>query len=513
MPCAKIEPSGCEVWHGGLVKIRTDLFLTPGDKRYDALIFYQPDWDSKEAKAGYPSLVDKDGVALDPEAYRAWVDKLPHIWLAERQFHSHILRFEPNVSQGAVLEAINHHIPNFYAAWCNEYDKLQGGMRKGWDVATRPKAVGRPRRYDREMNPTELAVRRLECQSKLDLIVAANLSIQSNKLGETFPSTEIDIGSDPIERNSEKIYGYTHIDISNPANDTGSLDTWEAYAAYASIGGMKVGTFYGASTDYTSRGVEVWGDVAIGDKRTLTGADTDVETGDFAGAYFSSGYIFRSTSGCSGLYSKTGDQFGTGEQTYGLGSYDGISLYGTGETLGLIEKAVSSTLVLSDVYNKTPSKVFAEVLALADVFTKLPSKIFSEILSLSDSVTGLKIIWTAVTDTINLADSYLKSVTKIFSETLTLSDSYLKQVAKIFSDSITLGDSFVKWVYKIFTETLSLIDSAPKLITKLFSDTLSLSDCIWRWRWLKPLRCLLPSVRELEAQRNLEKIDDGLTGV
>ena len=52
-----INKSGSEVWHGGLVKLRFDLFLEPDDARYDERYTYVP----VIPEGGYPGKVDKDG--------------------------------------------------------------------------------------------------------------------------------------------------------------------------------------------------------------------------------------------------------------------------------------------------------------------------------------------------------------------------------------------------------------------------------------------------------------------
>ena len=321
-----IEKSGCEVWHGGLVSVRFDLFLETDDARYDERHTYVPVIPIE----GYPGKVDKEGVPKSQKDYDLWLASLPHIWQLA-PFHSHFLRFEPDVSQETVEQAILFHIPNFYKAWTEGWDKQKGGMRHGWDVATRTKALGRPRRYDKEFSLPELGTRPAECLSKLGLIVASNLSIRTKNIGETFPSTDIDVGAGAIDRGSSDGAGATDIDLNNSANATGYLDTIEIRAA-TTMGGTKAGTFSGAGTDWTNRDYETIGTVTAGAKRTFTGKDCDVTLGDFIGAYWTSGRIELDTSGFDSYAYKVGDQFGAGEQTYGVDAGISISLYGTGET-------------------------------------------------------------------------------------------------------------------------------------------------------------------------------------
>lgn len=320
---AKVEPSGCEEWHG-LVKVRFDLFLEEDDARYDDCYVSVP----IIPESGYPGEVDKEGNPKDWKKFKDWLDSLPHIWQLA-PFHSHFLRFEPNVSQDTVLAAINHHIPNFYAAWLQEWDKVPGGMRHGWDVETRRP---RPRRYDLEMSSLEYQTRKLACLDKVDLIKASGFSVRSTDIGEAFPSTDIDIGPGDGTRASLASSGNTMIDLANPANDTGAIDTFEAWAVIVAMANTKIGTFHGSSTTYTNRDYETVGTVAVGGQE-FTGLDCNVTSGDFIGTYYTAGYLEMDMSGGSGYYRKAGDQFGQGEQgSYILQPNYAISLYGTGET-------------------------------------------------------------------------------------------------------------------------------------------------------------------------------------
>lgn len=140
----------------------------------------------------------------------------------------------------------------------------------------------------------------------------------------------IDVGPGATGRSSYYIT-YTFLCVDNPANDTGTLDTIEIYASSV-MSGTKVGTFYGSSTSWTPRDYESIGTVSSGSKQTFTGLNCDVETNDLLGVYFSSGNIYADKSGYSGLYAKSGDQFGAGTQKYTLVSGDAVSIYATGAT-------------------------------------------------------------------------------------------------------------------------------------------------------------------------------------
>ena len=64
-----IEKSGSGVWHGGLVKLRIDMFLEPDDARYDERHTLVP----VIPESGYPGLVDKEGSPVKQSDYDLWL--------------------------------------------------------------------------------------------------------------------------------------------------------------------------------------------------------------------------------------------------------------------------------------------------------------------------------------------------------------------------------------------------------------------------------------------------------
>lgn len=143
----------------------------------------------------------------------------------------------------------------------------------------------------------------------------------------------IDVGSAAENRTLASGAEFTYIDLTNPANDTGTLTSVELWCS-ANATGMKVGTFSGSGTDYDDRDYESIGNVTAGSKQTFSGLSCTVNSGDFIGIYFASGGIERSGSGGSGVYYVAGDKFGSGSATYALLSGDMISVYGIGATGG-----------------------------------------------------------------------------------------------------------------------------------------------------------------------------------
>jgi len=143
----------------------------------------------------------------------------------------------------------------------------------------------------------------------------------------------IDIGSEAIYRIGGSTITWTKIDLTNPANGTGILDTVEIYLGLSAAGeNVKVGTFSGSGVSWNDRDYAAIGNVTQGSKQTFSGLSIDVVTGDCIGIYGTAGEIEVDISGGGGVLYKSGDQFDSGVQTYGLDSGYRQSVYATGET-------------------------------------------------------------------------------------------------------------------------------------------------------------------------------------
>jgi hypothetical protein len=146
----------------------------------------------------------------------------------------------------------------------------------------------------------------------------------------------IDIGPGATNRASSANTpaNYTFIDKNNPANDTGTLDTFEIYA-YENMSGVKMGTFYADIPYYPNRDYESIGAVSAGSKQTFTGKNCDVVSGDYLGVGSGGGKLERDTSGYSSYIIDDIDAFGTSNfQAQSTVSGDALSIYATGATAG-----------------------------------------------------------------------------------------------------------------------------------------------------------------------------------
>jgi hypothetical protein len=148
------------------------------------------------------------------------------------------------------------------------------------------------------------------------------------------------VGSSAIDRASWQVADRTMLDKHNPANGTGTLDTFEVYAVSGNdVTGLKVGTFYGSGTSWTYRDHELIGNVTGGSKQTFTGKNCDVSSGDYLAWITSGGQIEQSINSPAteiAVYKIGYDAFSAGTHTLN----DNISLklawsvYATGTTGG-----------------------------------------------------------------------------------------------------------------------------------------------------------------------------------
>jgi hypothetical protein len=144
----------------------------------------------------------------------------------------------------------------------------------------------------------------------------------------------IDIGPGATDRASAYgNYTRTTLDKGNPANDTGTLDTFEIFAN-VNCTGVKIGTFSGSGTSWNDRDYESIGNVTAGSKQTFTGKNCDVSANDLLGIFFAGdgAKLEFDLSGGSGVFYANGDLFGSGAQTYSSTADRALSIYATGAT-------------------------------------------------------------------------------------------------------------------------------------------------------------------------------------
>lgn len=322
-------------FHGN-VQVKLEFYLDPADYGYDKTYIDVPDFTGQE----YKGKKDKEGNP-DPETYQEWINKLPK----KKQlnpFHNHFIYLPPEYTKADIENEIAFHLPNFYKAW-----SVGKSMRSGWATEKRV----RPVRFDK-VHPELYAARKEACLGKIASLAEIRIKPEPAD-GKAYPATDIDVGSAAIDRVTTcalkgDLGKATGIDYNNPANDSGVIDTVEAWFGTADAGNnFRVGIFDNTSSaNFTCRdGVSI-GSVSAGSKQTYTGLSLDVETGDYIGGdgYNSTGNLLieRALSGGGGLYYSvaTADNSSCfcdqGDTTGTLSLYSGdiLSLYGSGETAG-----------------------------------------------------------------------------------------------------------------------------------------------------------------------------------
>ena len=289
------------------------------------------------------------------------------------------------------------------------------------------------------------------------------------------PPDAIDIGSEVINRATRpSAAGYTLIFKANPANHSGKLTSFELWfdISQGNATGVKVGTFFGSGTSYTSRDVESIGNVTAGSKQTFTGRNCLVEIGDFIGIYYATGDIeFDQDPGGANNYFKVGDQFGTGEQTYA--GFTGLaSIYGTGST-GIGTLTIGETLSIIDTKTTSGTLAKAETLSIVDTWSALLT--FFETLSIIDS----KVMSGQLNldETLSIIDTW-SAIIKFF-ETLSIIDTITTSGSLNLAETLSIVDSWT--VLKTFFETLSIADTVAMGGSLNVSEIISIIDSFIRW--------------------------------
>ena len=153
----------------------------------------------------------------------------------------------------------------------------------------------------------------------------------------------ITIGAAATDRATNvPIAGFTMIDLTGPCSADGSIDTLQFWFNVAGEG-VVAGTFYGSGTSWTSRDSTAIGTVSSGSMQEFTGLDITAHEDDCPGIYATDGKIDRDATGGGNALRDSGNQFGTGTQTYAVYDSDAItSIYGTGTTAEYIADMYSS---------------------------------------------------------------------------------------------------------------------------------------------------------------------------
>lgn len=122
----------------------------------------------------------------------------------------------------------------------------------------------------------------------------------------------------------------TALDITNPANGTGTITSMSFYFLVSATG-VKCGTFVGSGTTYSPYDNEAIGDVTAGSKQTFTGLSCDVVSGYVIGIWCDTGEYSSGDTGSGVLYIDETDGF-SGTTEYNSFPGGKIAIEGTGAT-------------------------------------------------------------------------------------------------------------------------------------------------------------------------------------
>lgn len=172
----------------------------------------------------------------------------------------------------------------------------------------------------------------------LSLIILTGCGNQALKIDESLGGVgDMDVGHVAYSGTDTFYNGFTVIDLSNPANANGKVTAVDIRVTRLNSGDIKVGIFRGSGTTYTCVDYESLGDLSTGLHEDIV-VDLDVQTGDFIGVYMPDNISIRGDyTGSTGIMYKSGDQTAAGSQAYTSDTGDWISLYGTGDSIDVVE--------------------------------------------------------------------------------------------------------------------------------------------------------------------------------
>ncbi len=147
----------------------------------------------------------------------------------------------------------------------------------------------------------------------------------------------IDVGITPANKNDYDTFGITIVQKGNPANDTGTLTSIQAWAN-TNIAGFRAGSFYLTSgTTFVCRDSTVEAtinNITAGSTQTfdISADPITINSGDYIGCYFTSGRLEANSPSANDEWWYAGERIDpTDTASFTLTDYDD-SLYGTGAT-------------------------------------------------------------------------------------------------------------------------------------------------------------------------------------
>jgi len=339
MPYAKIESSGCGIVKD-VTKLRIDCFLNETDPYYERHYVYVPDPKDPKYIAGYPGLVDAEGMPLNQKDYDAWLESLTHIW-QNNPFHSHKIWLpDAGATDNYIKEQIERTLNYFYTFHQEMWDTGKKFIDEWKKV---PKVKGSIRDIFVKGDPKDS----LANQTKVANILSRQADFWIGKTSIIPPPLDIgekgtiDVGTIPDDFNTAiDILAYTTVEAANPALADGEIDTVLIWMHAVGAGtDVYVGTFSASGDDLTCYDSESIGQLEAGENSPITGLHINILTDHYIGLHVKSGSgetkVEGNNSGGSGIWYKPGDYIDpTDTVTFSFLANFKQALYGTGTESG-----------------------------------------------------------------------------------------------------------------------------------------------------------------------------------
>ena len=303
----------------GQLKIRLDFYPKEGTKAFEQQYVYMP----VEPLPPYPGKVDEFGSPIDLKEYETWYDQLPKEW----RLNPALCLFVKIDSLTTVADLESYLSTTFTPEMMATID----------DVIVREDSAHliSPLLKDKNIIDAGYSV-----GDKVTILSDTNTKFDSFYVsgdGSSEPldiqPQSIDVGPGAVDGNYKLTYNWTYIDVGNPANADGVIDTWEVWYHY-NASNVEVATFYEVSAaHFSTRDTELIGSVTAGSKQTFSGKETDIVTGDNCGHTCTAGAM-ESSYPSSYSWRIAGDQIPCTNVEFGSYFNEATSIYGTGTESG-----------------------------------------------------------------------------------------------------------------------------------------------------------------------------------
>lgn len=185
----RINHSGCGE-RKGLVEIRYDLFLDPGDHGYDVHHVQVPVW----PPGGYPGKKNEMGMPVDQVDYDKWLAGLPRVW-QNNPFCCHFFQHEPTVTDAEIIVAGDKFLSMAYGNW--QKGNLHLNQNEPVDLL--------PTHVHRALKPFVEADVALEKKGKPLRNKAENLGAYLDAVGSDIPQLAAQAATEKMKASSMRI--------------------------------------------------------------------------------------------------------------------------------------------------------------------------------------------------------------------------------------------------------------------------------------------------------------------